>query len=644
MRANEELRNIVIEKLNFARTCNVPRNFNITSVISGKKPSKKLISIAEDYPLYRLVAYLQQLQEIINSDEIMQLASSYSISGEEIITLEDITSIYSMVKKFLVRGRKWSPDDIEKLYYLIEILDQIAATIADKNSFFMFEIQLVEQLLYVFKRLQSTAKVKQQARKFKNAVGNFIFIQLSNLCIYQYGAKNWQLAEMYARQSLDFLETIPNFYRGVQLHRKWSCKLILSIAYFNFGYFEQGLLLEKENMNLCHHLNSPNFYIPILLKFYKDMVIKLQKNDPLIVFGLIKNFFEIYEFHRNHSHVDLDDLVLLKDRLAFLKTALDQASKDYKSQLIAELKNDLFRNTLKMLQFNFKCRKLLLQFKENFDLIIIKQGFKSEGIDYQLVEKKGVTWIQVNIETCRIERLEKICRSILYRTKLAERQLLATPAVECSPVNLSPCPPSCSTLTQSMAEEQAAYIPIFIKPVSTTPLISSSEKQGVKTETFNSISYSKNSTSYVWPNTNLCYCSTDNNLGVVAALSSPSINESVWFGYIPAWIIDSPDFDLEFSHRLSRGLIDNQHIRDITKELVTWNNQNFSKEHPYKFKIVVPKKDQRLYGWIEDIFVDNAGKTRYLVCFGFLSNHKTKYLPNPETLKAKGEQTFRLGM
>ena len=57
---------------------------------------------------------------------------------------------------------------------------------------------------------------------------------------------------------------------------------------------------------------------------------------------------------------------------------------------------------------------------------------------------------------------------------------------------------------------------------------------------------------------------------------------------------------------------------------------------------MIPNNDFRLYGWIDDVYVDASGKSHYLVCFGFLSHHKIKYLPNPETLKIKNEQLATL--
>ena len=37
------------------------------------------------------------------------------------------------------------------------------------------------------------------------------------------------------------------------------------------------------------------------------------------------------------------------------------------------------------------------------------------------------------------------------------------------------------------------------------------------------------------------------NRGIVKALSSPAIPNHVWFGYIPHWVLESFDFDAEFT-------------------------------------------------------------------------------------------------
>jgi hypothetical protein len=73
-------------------------------------------------------------------------------------------------------------------------------------------------------------------------------------------------------------------------------------------------------------------------------------------------------------------------------------------------------------------------------------------------------------------------------------------------------------------------------------------------------------------------------------------------------------------------------IRFISKELKKIQH-NFSSEHPYRFKIVIPNQNERLYGWIEEVIVDEKGKRHYLVCFGYVDDHKIKSLPNPITQK-----------
>ncbi len=143
---------------------------------------------------------------------------------------------------------------------------------------------------------------------------------------------------------------------------------------------------------------------------------------------------------------------------------------------------------------------------------------------------------------------------------------------------------------------------------------------------------------YYFPQTELTYCSSENNQGCIKMLSNSFIPNGVWFGYIPDWVKNEEGYKDGFENKLARGSIGHDCIRDITKELGTWNIQNSSAEHPYKFKLVILTEDYRLYGWIKERLVTPDGKVHHLVEFSYLMNHKdqaSRHFPDPTTLHKK---------
>jgi hypothetical protein len=113
--------------------------------------------------------------------------------------------------------------------------------------------------------------------------------------------------------------------------------------------------------------------------------------------------------------------------------------------------------------------------------------------------------------------------------------------------------------------------------------------------------------------------------------SSEDSLSDIWFGYIHEGLAKEPLYK-QWNEKLVNGKLGYHDIRYISKELKRIQH-NFSSKHPYKFKIVIPNHDKRLYGWVEDLIVDNKGKRHYLVCFGYVDDHKIKSLPNPITQK-----------
>ncbi len=140
---------------------------------------------------------------------------------------------------------------------------------------------------------------------------------------------------------------------------------------------------------------------------------------------------------------------------------------------------------------------------------------------------------------------------------------------------------------------------------------------------------------YHWLKAGLYYRTDQKNQGIVKVLTHPAIPKSstVWFGYIPDWVKQDLHYSTKFEEKLINGIIGEDCIRDIRKQVLTMHLSVYE-DFPYRFKIIIDG-DFRLYGWIDDTAIDEQGRVRRLVCFGYVGHHKTEHLPNPATLKAK---------
>ena len=105
--------------------------------------------------------------------------------------------------------------------------------------------------------------------------------------------------------------------------------------------------------------------------------------------------------------------------------------------MIVSIKNEVIRNVLQTLRFDFKGRKLLLQFGDDCNINFVKQSFTSLKIAYQLISKKEIIWVQVNIEECTADRLKQVCQiSILYKKQTEIEQQEKPEMVAKLPANI----------------------------------------------------------------------------------------------------------------------------------------------------------------------------------------------------------------
>lgn len=592
--------------------------------LPGKLLGKK---INEDYPLYPLLEFLQNIETNPQANHPGFVQFIQAMKNE---TLEKI------------HQTKWklNSSDVKTLEICVEwigsTLDKTIATASLSN-----QVKIIETIVYITESSLRQMSKKHQKNKSHRIMGHFLSQCLRRTSFLYFKENQIQLAETYCVKHIEHLSTLKiNDVENMKQSRFFS-DILFARIYLKFGHSKLAMdFFQKANQTF-----DKNFYeasdgftsnIDIFLDLYKEMMVHIYNNQEIL------ELFEFYvQFIKKISVFDNNPE--RKKIINFINLIFAQAKDKYKKKFEEAIaKSPGTEQLVENFVFNFDKNLVTLHFK-NPDLNqFFSQAFKQNKVNCKQLEgTEPNSWFQFSIHLCSAEKLEKICQKVLALQKQEEETGKFIPLIQITPETLTPV-----ALPLTLQPE----IPVTATAHFSTPLFQSAPEKPIKikpTVQKNSANTSSapqpKTICYQWAS-GLQYDSSEKNEGVVKMLSNHFIPEGVWFGYIPQWLTEDPHFNAEFSRKLSRGLIGHDCIRDITKELQTWNNQNFSVEHPYKFKIVVKNYDYRVYGWIDEVLTGEDGKKHYLVCFGYLANHKANYLPDPETLKKKLSEEKTLKM
>lgn len=613
------------------------------AIQSNTKPE---LVLRNNHPFYRLANFVQQLN---------------SPNSPSVSSLIDIQNIYNST---LISSKKinWTSLDISELEEYIEFIEKKMGEFASTKCPFAYQ-RVLRLILLVFQDIYALSNVKGSKRHFKTKMEEKICELLISLSVFSRTHEvDLQLADSYAREALSMLQDTPGqFEKGVR-NKKILVQMNLALIYLKLGYTESALkILSEASVNQVYDIDFMDQFC-LLLEGYQAVIEYFHTKDLFVALILCRDLNSYKEIYMKGITEDrISGKITSSQYKYFIKNYQEITKKipalvlkthhDYKAKLFDAIKYNINFSIIEKIEFDSENYQIQLKLSDDIDDSIIQKSIKANKLISKSYNKNEITWYIFDVDVLISQKLEKICLDInKIRQNEAKKieEVSRTMSVKenfVEAVNLLSAVDKADCIPGS--DSRSYMEPVFFKenkPLSPLPLRVKNNQN--KTASINvksvndSVAKSQKVLSplveYTWEQSDMEYSSVNKQCSV-KPLGSACIPGSVWFGYIPEWISRDSQYDPEFFHRLCRGSIKMDCIRDITKELLTWNDQNFSNRYPYKFKIVIPNNNKRLYGWIDDVCKDQEGKMHYLVCFGFIADHETRFLPNPETLKRKNE-------
>lgn len=500
-------------------------------------------------------------------------------------------------------------------------------------------------------------KLKEKQRTF-NRILESATTHLLRLTtgFYVYEAENFQRGEIYCQRYLNWIEKIPHVNEEDIQKNAFFGELALAKIYFEFGYPELAIstfeTMEKKFKKSFSEELEPSLIH--LAQLYKNIIFHFYNKDPLKSLKICKNCIDIFNSIPQTHKIKL--AANIQKELMLINVIFAQSKEKYTKEFIEAAKSaEIVTNLVNFdaITFNFDTSKLTLHFKDASLNKFIEQAFREHHISYESLQQPSTSssCFNVNLNECTPKILEKISQTCLQKQSLSlqisdNQKKIDEKAILTSEKNTtSETTSSSKNENHEIYSEKASYEPVLSKKEKKSKKKEKNETTGEKqknttTQITQSHTVSSNPTKpaveFHWPKSNLTYRSTDSHPHAIQALSdSNGTPDNVWLGYIPDWIPNREKYE----EKLSTGKIGKKGtIRRLKTELLTFN-QNFSEQHPYIFKIAIPTEDDRLYGWLEETMTDHEGKKHHLICFGYMGDHKTRYLPDPETIKAKASSS-----
>jgi len=628
------------------------------SVYIASQKKNSIIQIEKEYPLYPIIAYLNKcLKNPTRLDYLSSEKINY-VKDDFLKTLSGINKISFTKKKY-----------IDKYRYCLEWIEQAVLLIA-KNTPCKIKstIDLTEFLYDVMKAYRK--KIDFQVKNkgiIKNSIDNCLSEYMSIIAALYLKNKDLQSAETWSLRHLLWLDKIQNKDPSDIAKRKFNEKLNLANIYYEWGYPESALkLIQEANVYIKTKYNNEfDFFLVDMSEFCKKASKYYFENRKFDLSMEIAHAFlsMLKDLPTGSLTENANKITTWEDNKKYISFSYKLAAAQ--QQQILKSVFDSFKGLIDLLPFKFDNEKGNIQITplHSDDFYFLKKQLKSLGIHYTT----NGQYLEFYTFNCPKEQLNSLLESFsnfLKNKKVPDKIFtssssqgffalqdksiapIAEPNISLSTAISTTNPTTITTTTTTTAHATpTTTTTTTTASTATTTTTTTSNATATTTTTTSDTSTNKKDQakkynaprSFTWPNTNLVYRSSDENTGTVKSLNSDYMPNEAWFGYIPDWVYRDEHYNSEFVDRVIRGKLSTDHIRDITKELKANNKEALNYDNRYKYKIVIPGTNYRLYGWIEEVIIDADGKKRHLVCFGHLEDYHNKplNLPDPKTIKNK---------
>jgi hypothetical protein len=595
-----------------------------------------LLKMDQGYPLYPILKLVDCYLDRLTFDLIHK---AY---------LDTVNAITNSPKKLLIQTKYQIEQLHGSLHFITKVLEIHKNSGITPNLLYLAEINF--KLVKLCKKHTIVKKFKADLIvTYECSISGALELLIAMHSIL----KNWDLTETYCYQLLALLPTLKLRDQGNISKRYCDTYLSLSTVYLHFGHTKNAI---KFLAKACDFVKKPqidNFeqLIDCIRQMTQEIISHCREQadylSALKTISLTKSTFAA--LNGKLSKLVPNDKILFLSWQNELNEASTQAEKEYFSGLQTAMANSPpTRSLLEKVQYDFKNGQLILfvkNLKETNATKHLKLVLKNLDIE---IENSASHIIKANIYECTPDTLTQVCNNCLDIIRIEKEQRekrlqwqkekyereqpvrsLSQNSTEKeigSSLTFFPLPKEHIDSTFNASAEPPVDKPYL--PKRRKILLKEKEIHG---ETEPEVMTSKKSpskiTKYHWPNANRIYYANERNQGKVKMFSSEDSLSDIWFGYIHEALEKEPLYK-QWDEKLVNGNLGYYSIRYISKELKKIQH-NFTAKHPYKFKIVIADHNERLYGWIEEVIVDERGKRHYLVCFGYVDDHKIKCLPNP---------------
>jgi hypothetical protein len=593
------------------------------------------LKVGSEYPLYPI---LKLIKSCFHEPKTINITFDLIQKAY----LDTVNAITNPEKKFLIHNLYQYELLYESLHFILLTLKMHLNSSIMPNLIHLAEINL--KLVKLCKKHTIVKRFKADINlSFEGFLGGALEVLIS----IHHLLKNYELTETYCHQLLDLYPTFKLRYQGVIASRYCFIYGKLSDISLQFGHINSAIKFLLRSFNFIKKPQIDNFvqHLQILAIMCEKIINYCKEHadflSALKVISLTKT--TITALGENLSKLNPDDKKLFLSWNNKFNEGSAQVEKEYFSGLQTAIADSPpTRSLLEKVQYDFKNGQLILFVKMHKDtnaLTHLKAALKNLALE---IENCAPQIIKVNLYECTPDILKKACTNSFESIKIEKEEREKKHQLQKEKNEndqQEKCEIPACTLSQEIAvNSNLTFFPLPKEKTSARPPVdrhkpykarktSRETEPEVRTPKKPSIKI----TEYHWPNANRNYYANERNQGKVKMFSSEDSLSDIWFGYIHEGLAKEPLYK-QWNEKLVNGKLGYHDIRYISKELKRIQH-NFSSEHPYKFKIVIPNHDERLYGWVEEVIVDNQGKRHYLVCFGYVDDHKIKSLPNPITQK-----------
>jgi hypothetical protein len=515
-------------------------------------------------------------------------------------------------------------------------------------------IKLLELLFNFSYDLRKVLDIRVTKSPVKESIDELILTLLNLITKESITSGNIQRAVIYCNIQRDLIEVGEHLNGNRKVFHTFVYKMGLAEIYFNLGYPEVTLAFIDEIHRLikfyyCHDIDC---LIILLFGISKEIGKFYEKKNNLIALKICQDSLELIKtLKKTSSFYSKEDSITIELELWFNKI-IEGLIPSYLSEIQNISRTDKIKELLTNVQVDLTQHCLLLFPKEIEYISYMKHVLRSRKVHVDVIKDS----LRVDLYRCTPKLLERICQISLQMIESKRKETLNYQekeiGIQATQVNSGK---SSISILQTSPPLGSSFSFFYSENLSPPPQKNKKRKKPKIKEQKNHSDTSKASQdmislpeipvdtiTYCWPEAGLTYNSEEKNEGTVKMIwsNSNSVPEGLWFGYIPEGVSQNEHYSSEFSARLNRGLLHKNCIRYIKKELETRELQNRNSQfYTYQFKIVSPGHDYRLYGFIEDVYVDPEGGKHFLICFGVLGNHKLKHLPDPETVKKEWQNS-----